>query len=454
MSTSAEMSRLDFSQYVEATIDVPGDPLAVSARLAEAGPHDEFVVYENNGYWCYAGGALADVRLDQDGARLSGARTAQRDWSSQPLQQVGELLSMIPVRDWRAYGWAAFELSYAKDGNRTHLDGQELLHLMVPKSEVRLSPGRAHVRSADPAALAVLLDLLTSPLGAEAPSAASIDVRRTGRAEYCSSVARAVQEIANARLQKVILSRWIDVDREINLVATYVLGRRHNNPARSFLLRMNGMEAAGFSPEVVVSVTGEGRVVSQPLAGTRALTSDAAENSRRRSELLSSSKEIYEHAISVKVGNDEMLTICEPESVAVRNLMTVEERGSVQHLGSRVTGQLAPGMNTWDAFAAVFPAVTASGVPKEAAYAAIRRHEAGHRGLYGGAVMTVDAAGALDAALVLRTVFRQHGRTWLRAGAGIVGQSEPAREYEETCEKLDSVARFLVPSDVRDGVQV
>lgn len=446
------MGKTDVPNYVETRIEVPQDPLIVAARLAEAGPHGEFVIYENDGHWSYAGGVLAEVRLDREGARLSGVRNARLPWSERPLKQVGELLAMVPVRDWRAYGTAMFELSYAKDGNREHLADQSLLHLVVPKSEVRLSSGRALVRSGDPDTLALLVELLTGPIDSKAQDAIPIDVRRTGGDAYCDAVADAVREIADARLQKVILSRLVDVDQDIDLVSTYVLGRRRNTPARSFLLHLNGLEAAGFSPEIVVSVTADGEVVSQPLAGTRALTSDTAENSRRRRELLSSEKEIYEHAISVKVAHDELLTVCAPDSLGVRNLMTVEERGSVQHLASRVTGQLAAGRDAWDAFAAVFPAVTASGVPKEAAYEAIRRHETEHRGLYGGAVLTVDASGALDAALVLRTVYRQHGRTWLRAGAGIVGQSQPAREFEETCEKLDSIARFLVAGEPKEEV--
>jgi salicylate synthase len=445
-------SKTDLAHYVETRIEVPADPLVVSARLAEAGPDGEFVIYENDGCWAYAGGVLADVRLDRDGARLDGVRKARLPWSTRPLRQVGELLAMVPVQGWRAYGNATFELSYAKDGDREHLDDQTLLHLVVPKYEVRLSSGQAHVRSSDPHTLAALVELLTTPIGGRARYAVPLDVRGTGREEYCDLVASAVREITDARLQKVILSRLVDVDQDIDLVATYLLGRRQNSPARSFLLQMDGLEAAGFSPEIVVSVTANGRVVSQPLAGTRALTRDAAANSRRRMELLSSEKEIFEHAISVKAGNDELLTVCEPDSVGVRNLMTVEERGSVQHLASQVTGQLAAGLDAWDAFAAVFPAVTASGVPKEAAYAAIRRLEAERRGLYGGAVLTVDESGALDAALVLRTVYRQHGRTWLRAGAGIVGQSQPAREFEETCEKLDGVARFLVAGKTKEGV--
>ncbi|MFI5562778.1 salicylate synthase [Amycolatopsis japonica] len=446
------MGGTEWAHYVETSIEVAGDPLEVSARLAEAGPHGEFVIYEKDGHWSYAGGVLAEVTLDRDGARLGGLRTARLPWSDRPLRQVKELLGMVPVRGWRAYGAATFELSYAKDGDLEHVDDRPLLHLVVPKSEVRIGSGRAWVRSTDPDTLAVLVDLLGRPVEGRESDAVPLDVRQTGRDEYRAAVAGAVQDIADARLQKVILSRLVQVDEDIDLVGTYVLGRRRNTPARSFLVRLGGLEAAGFSPEIVVSVTEDGTVVSQPLAGTRALTADAATNDRLRGELLSDEKEIYEHAISVKVGNDELLTVCEPDSVGVRNLMTLEERGSVQHIASRVTGKLSAGHDAWDAFAAVFPAVTASGVSKEAAYEAIRRYETERRGLYSGAVLTVDESGAMDAALVLRTVYRQDGRTWLRAGAGIVGRSQPDREFEETCEKLDSVARFLVAAEVKAEV--
>ncbi|MGK4596671.1 salicylate synthase [Amycolatopsis sp. w19] len=446
------MGGTEWAHYVETSIEVAGDPLEVSARLAEAGPHGEFVIYEKDGQWSYAGGVLAEVTLDRDGARLGGVRTARLPWSDRPLRQVKELLGMVPVRGWRAYGAATFELSYAKDGDLKHVDDQPLLHLVVPKSEVRIGSGRAWVRSTDPDTLAVLVDLLGRPAEGRESDAVPLDVRQTGRDEYRAAVAGAVQDIADARLQKVILSRLVQVDEDIDLVGTYVLGRRRNTPARSFLIRLGGLEAAGFSPEIVVSVTEDGTVVSQPLAGTRALTADAATNDRLRGELLSDEKEIYEHAISVKVGNDELLTVCEPDSVGVRNLMTLEERGSVQHIASRVTGKLSAGHDAWDAFSAVFPAVTASGVSKEAAYEAIRRYETERRGLYSGAVLTVDESGAMDAALVLRTVYRQDGRTWLRAGAGIVGRSQPDREFEETCEKLDSVARFLVAAEIKAEV--
>jgi salicylate synthase len=152
---------------------------------------------------------------------------------------------------------------------------------------------------------------------------------------------------------------------------------------------------------------------------------------------------VHEHAISVRLACQELEAICRPGSVAVEEFMTVQERGSVQHLASRVAGQLREGLGPWSAFAVLFPAITATGVPKAAALAALARYESGDRGLYGGAVLTANTDGDLDAALVLRTIFRRDGHTWLRAGAGGMRQSTPEREYEETREKLRSVAPYL-----------
>ncbi|MCZ9349435.1 salicylate synthase [Streptomyces mutabilis] len=227
------------------------------------------------------------------------------------------------------------------------------------------------------------------------------------------------------------------------LPATYLAGRRANTPARSYLLDLGGYRAAGFSPETVLEVGEDGRVSTQPLAGTRALGADPAENERLRTELLSDPEEIHEHAVSVRLAWEEMAAVCRPHSVVAEEFMAVRRRGSVQHLASRVTGSLRPGAGPWDAFAALFPAITATGVSKRAALRALARHEEGPRGLYGGAVFRGDTDGALDAALVLRTLIGAGNEAWLRAGAGVTAQSSPEREIEETCEKLRSVAPYL-----------
>jgi salicylate synthase len=439
------MASVTSKRYFEKRITLSVDPLTAVSRLASAGLHEDYVVYENGGQWSFAGGALAEVTLDRSGARLCGqGDEVLLPWDGAPLRQVQGLLDSVTVEGWRAYGWAAFELAYAKNGDVSSIGDQPLLDLIVPRTEIRIGLGWAHVRSADQRTLTGVEAILTSDSTVVRGESSPLDVRRNGAADYKRAVEIAVEEISIGKFQKVIFSRIVPVEHEVDFVGTYVSGRRGNNPARSFLLRLGGVEAAGFSPEIVIQVDGTGRVVSQPLAGTRVLTGDPAENQRLRNDLLSDAKEIYEHAISVKVAYDELQDVCAPNSLTVEEFMAVKERGSVQHLGSRVAGRLAVGRRAWDAFGAAFPAVTASGVPKDAVYDSIRSNEPKARGLYSGAVLTVDQAGVMDAALVLRSVYRQNGKTWLQAGAGIVGQSRPEREFEETCEKLDSVARFLV----------
>ncbi|GAA3850051.1 salicylate synthase [Saccharothrix violaceirubra] len=436
------------THYFETQVPLTADPVTVATRLAASGLHDSYVVYETGGTWAYAGGVRAELTLDRTGAVLKqeNAPDTVLPWSDKPLHQVSRLLDAVTIPGWRAYGWATFELSYAKDGDLDHVSANRLLHLIVPKAEVRIIAGAAHLRAADQRTMTDLIDTVTADTVSEENTPRPLDVRGLGVDQYQRSVQLAVDSINAGDLHKVILSRVVDVDYDVDLVATYQVGREGNNPARSFLLDLGGIEATGFSPEIVVKVSADGRVVSQPLAGTRALTPDLVVNEKLRNDLFGSAKEVYEHAISVKVGTDELTDVCRPGSIEVPEFMAIKERGTCQHLASQVAGLLADGFATWDAFGAVFPAVTASGVPKVAAYEAIRNFEAESRGLYSGAVLTVDHTGEMDAALVLRSAYRQDGRTWLRAGAGIVGQSTPEREYEETCEKLDSVARYLVPA--------
>jgi len=423
------------------------DPLLTAARLASAGLFDSYVVYERNGSWSFAGGTVGTVILRRDTVTASWQGADQRV-GTEPLRQVAHLLEQAPYRRWRAYGWAAFELAYALHG-RNHLiaeteSNEPLLFLAVPQVEVILREDGALLSATSDALLTECRDIIlkSTAEGDYWPKSLEVDEPDDN---YRRIVTDTVAELQRRLLSKVILSRTIPVDFDVDLAATYVLGRQRNNPARSFLLNLGGVEAAGFSPETVVEVDRGGLVSTQPLAGTRALTEADQDNLRLRTELLRDPKEIFEHAISVKVAYDELVDLCGPGPVRVEDFMSVRERGSVQHLASRVTGQLPEGRDQWDAFAALFPAVTASGAPKPAALDRIHRYEQ-PRGLYSGAVLTVDSTGELDAALVLRAIYRKAGRTWLRAGAGIVEHSSPDREHEETCEKLRSVARHLVPA--------
>ncbi|OHV29632.1 MULTISPECIES: salicylate synthase [Pseudofrankia] len=431
--------------YRERTVPGVGDPLAAAARFAR-GAAAPVTVYEQDGEWRCGSGALAEIVLYWDEIRYrtdGGWRVEPVEGS--PLRALARVLSVLPIADWRACGWAGFELGPRELGLPGPVSADPLAHLVIPAREARLSATGALLRAADPADLDALAAILTGADAAVAGEARPLADLEHDADEYRRTVARAVEDIAAGRIRKVIASRVVPVEGEIDLVATYELGRRGNTPARSFLVDLAGERAIGFSPETVVEVSADGRVSSQPLAGTRALLGDDGD-AGRRDDLLRDPKEIYEHAVSVQAVQDELRPLCAPGTLVVDEFMNVLERGSVQHLASRVSGRLVPGKDGWDALAAVFPSITATGVPKDAACAAIRGYEPRQRALYSGAVISATSDGAIDAALVLRTVFQRDGRTWLRAGAGIVGASRPERELEETREKLRSVSRFLVPA--------
>ncbi|MFI2781462.1 salicylate synthase [Streptomyces sp. ALB3] len=419
--------------YVELRLPLREEPLLLMTRLVRSGLFDPYVVYESSVGWSLAGGVLTSVRLSGEEAT--------------DLTHVGARLAEAPVAGWRAYGWASFELGAALAGENT--EGTEtLLHLIVPTDEVRTDATGILIRSTAPERLHIIADHVRSAGTAPTPEPAGrivLPLEDTGN--YRAAVAAALLEVrSQGPLEKVILSRQVPVPVAVDLVTSFVTGRRANTPARSFLLDLGGIQAAGFSPETVAEVTADGRVTTRPLAGTRARSGAPGDDARLRADLLGDPKEIHEHAISVTLALEDLGSVC--DDTCVSEYMTVVDRGTVQHLASTITGHLLPGCGPWDAFAALFPAVTATGIPKEPAYPLIRALEGKPRGLYAGAVLTCDADGTLDAALVLRSIFRRDGRCWLQSGAGIVRQSQPEREHEETCEKLRGVAHHLVPAAI------
>lgn len=433
-------------RYRSAETELPGDPVQLAAGLAESGLFDQHVVYEREGDFWFAGGVLGEVVVTRSEVRRRWlADETATPLGPHPLRQVHEELAGMAVEDWRAYGWMAFEFSHLHVDRPDRAGDGELLHVVVPHSEVRIRQGRALVRSADQETLEVLVALLGKPVTRTVAPPRPIDVTDTDN-RYPELVARAIEEIRTTDLQKVILSRTVPVPFPVDFVGTYLHGRSHNTPARSFLLNLGGRKVVGFSPETVAEVSADGEVVTQPLAGTRARGFGEREDERLRAELLADPKEISEHVLSVKLAEEELATVCRPGTVSVRDLLSIRQRGSVQHLGSSVHGRLADTATAWDALRAVFPAVTASGIPKTPAYDCITRLEGERRGIYSGAVLMAGSDGELDAALVLRSLFEEDGRTWLRAGAGILAGSTPARELEETCEKLRSVAPYVVPA--------
>ncbi|MEV6772902.1 salicylate synthase [Nocardia sp. NPDC051030] len=442
MSATDERVRLETEQQWGAYVT---DPVAAVSALAAADRFGEYVMYEKPGEWVFAADPIGGVELDAHELRVHwDGRTDTGPWAGSPAQAVDRALAGLPVDGRNAYGWIGFEFCAWSLGSTAHVHPRATLaHLMIPRIEVRIDASGVRVSGATPAETGDIHALIAASQTAPLPIAHPVDVSvdPTG---YRDRVATGVAEIHGGRYQKVILSRKVELPFPVNIPATYRLGRVNNTPARSFLLRLGGLEAAGFSPELVASVDNDRVVTTEPLAGTRAFGRGSDIDTAARDDLISDPKEIVEHAISVQTSFAEIAAVAEPDTTAVSDFMAVRERGSVQHLASTVKGRLAADRSPWDALETLFPSVTASGIPKAAGVDAVFRLDHDPRGLYSGAVVTVSPEGALEATLVLRAVYQTGAGAWLRAGAGVVGQSRPEREFEETCEKLGSVAPYVV----------
>jgi salicylate synthetase len=428
---------------------LPADiaPADLAAELVAALPErdgEQYLLYEQDGQWVLAIGALAMIELDRDELRIIRDGVTQRQtWSGRPGPVLGEAVDRLLLETDQAFGWIAFEFGAYRFGLQERLAPQAALaRVFWPRARIVVTDDAVRLYDAEERHREIVSRLLGAGLP-PTPTASAVDVI-ADTTNYRARVGAAIGEIVAGDYHKVILSRSVAVPFPLDFPSTYRLGRRHNTPARSFLLRLGGFRALGYSPELVAAVREDGMVVTEPLAGTRALGRGSARDRQAREDLESNTKEIVEHAMSVRSSLQEITEIAEPGTAAVVDFMTVRERGSVQHLGSTVTGRLDAAKDRMDALETLFPAVTASGIPKATSVDAILRLDENPRELYSGAVVVFSANGGLDAALTLRTVYERDGRTWLRAGAGIIGASDPDREFEETCEKLATLAPHLV----------
>lgn len=447
------MSEVNAEPISGAALSVPLpsgiQPADLAAALAAELPErdgQEYLLYERERRWTLAAGVRAAIELDSDELRIvRDGVVRHQNWQGSPAAVLAEAVDRLLLETSEVFGWLAFEFGTYRFGLQDRLPPRtELARVFWPQVRIVVTDHTVECVGHSDRDAAVLLRLLSQgvePLDEPSPITVAEDPDRTG---YRDRVDAAVGEIRAGDYRKVILSRCVDVPFPLDFPSTYRLGRQHNTPRSSFLLRLGGIRALGYSPELVVQVGADGRIITEPLAGTRARTGEPVIDVAARCELENDAKEIVEHAISVRTSVEEMGEIAKPGSVLVADFMTVRERGSVQHLGSTVRGRLAENRDRMDALEALFPAVTASGIPKAAGIDAILRLDECPRGLYSGAVVMFSADGRLDAALTLRAAYERDGRCWLRAGAGVIAASRSEREFEETCEKLATLSPYLI----------
>lgn len=263
----------------------------------------------------------------------------------------------------------------------------------------------------------------------------------TTRADFEQAVERVRAYIEAGDAFQVVLSQRLGIELEASPFDLYRAVRTLNPSPYLYFLELDGVTLVGSSPEVMVRLE-QGVVTVRPIAGTRPRGTDPEQDRALADELAADEKELAEHRMLVDLGRNDVGRIADWGSVVVPDLMVIERYSHVMHIVSQVEGRLRDGLSAVDVFRACFPAGTVSGAPKIRAMQIIDELEPVRRGPYAGAVGYFGFGGmAMDTAIAIRTVLVTGGRAWVQAGAGVVADSVPAREYDETLNKARALLR-------------
>jgi anthranilate synthase component 1 len=275
------------------------------------------------------------------------------------------------------------------------------------------------------------------------PVKGSLKVKRpTPQKKFEDAVRRAKEYIAAGDIFQVVLSQRAEFEPGVEPFEIYRALRRVNPSPYMYFLRMGDTHVLGSSPEMLVRVKGR-NLEYRPIAGTRWRGRDEAEDQRIEAELHADEKERAEHVMLVDLGRNDVGRVSEYGSVKVGELMFVERYSHVMHLVSAIEGRLRKDLDAIDAFVSCFPAGTLTGAPKVRAMEIIEELEPLRRAVYGGAVLYADFAGNLDSCIAIRTMLMKERKAYLQAGAGIVADSIPKREYEESVNKAAAVLKAV-----------
>ena len=297
------------------------------------------------------------------------------------------------------------------------------------------------------------VDALVEQLAARSADLDLVDIRPEGEVnlEYRSNftqqqfekaVEKCVEYIRAGDIFQVVISQRLEVPLTAHPFEIYRTLRIVNPSPFMFYVRTPSVTLVGSSPEVMVRVV-DGQVTVRPLAGTRRRGRTDEEDHNLSRELLADPKERAEHVMLVDLGRNDVGRVCRYRSVEVTDVMTIERYSHVMHITSNVCGRLAPGKGAFDALRACLPAGTVSGAPKVRAMEIIDELEPHRRGPYAGAVGYVDFSGNMDTCIALRTLVVQGDKSYVQAGAGIVADSIPANEWQETMNKARGLLKAI-----------
>ena len=328
-----------------------------------------------------------------------------------------------------------------------HSDGSILLIANVIR---RLTPGAEDDPERAYADAVARLDAMEADLAKPAESSVStLDPNRMpeisegiGRDAYKAAVETAKEHIRAGDAFQIVLSQRFSVDTHADPLDVYRTLRAKNPSPYMYLLRFDGLDVVGSSPEVLVKVD-DGRALMHPIAGTKPRGATPEQDAQLAAELLADPKERAEHVMLVDLGRNDLGRVCAAGTVEVVDLLKIERYSHVMHLVSTVVGTVRPELSALDVLCACFPAGTLSGAPKVRAMEIIESLEPTRRGVYGGIIGYFDVAGDMDTAIAIRTVVLRNGRALVQAGAGIVADSDPATEDQECRNKAAAVLGAL-----------
>lgn len=271
------------------------------------------------------------------------------------------------------------------------------------------------------------------------PSGISSNFTRT---EFCDAVEKIKQYILEGDIFQAVISQRFSTALDIEPFNIYRALRVVNPSPYMFFLRLGELKLVGSSPEILVRVE-DGGINVKPIAGTRKRGKDGQEDILLEKDLLKDPKELAEHIMLVDLGRNDIGRVAKPGSIEVDELMTIEKYSHVMHIVSNVKGKLLDGMDSFDALRACFPAGTLTGAPKIRAMEIIEELEPCKRGIYGGSVGYFSYSGNMDMCIAIRTMIIKDNRIYIQAGAGIVADSVPLKEYEETENKARGVLKAI-----------
>lgn len=429
------------------------------ARYSFLGSGSPIVIYEDGGDLCVKEGSRRR-RIPSRGAPLDR------------LREIMEMYCPVMVPDLpRFVGGAVGYLGYDMVQTFEKLPARRKKHLDVPDFAFVLTEtllifdnvsqkikvvANAHVKSRSERdirsayrdaidRIEAMIARIRRPLRSVKPRRRRTPIRFTanmGKAAFEKIVARTQEYIRAGDIFQCVLSQRWETNLQAPPFQLYRALRLVNPSPYMYYLRIAGVELVGSSPEILVRCE-DGAVSVRPIAGTRRRGATMEEDTELERRLLADAKERAEHIMLLDLGRNDVGRVAEQGSVHVESFMNVERYSHVMHMVSNVTGKLCPDKTVYDVLKACFPAGTVSGAPKIRAMEIIEELEPTRRGPYAGAVGYISFSGNMDMCINIRTVLVSRRRAFIQAGAGIVADSNPEHEYEETCNKSRAMMKAI-----------